>query len=121
LSHLLPLQISFESIEEESIVWYAVPVKNFLLLLRSNAVVLVKEIKESTLGFFQGGVGARLQVSQVGEDTLLEFLRVLHGSAEGLESKGKAAYNIRAGDVKEVVPADESAHEAWTEDVANIP
>jgi hypothetical protein len=121
LSHLLPLQISFESIEEESIVWYAVPVKNFLLLLRSNAVVLVKEIKESTLGFFQGGVGARLQVSQVGEDTLLEFLRVLHGSAEGLESKGKAAYNIRARDVKEVVPADESAHEAWTEDVANIP
>jgi len=102
-------------------VWYAVPIKNFLLLLRSNAVVLVKEIKESTLGFFQGGVGARLQVSQVGEDTLLEFLRVLHGSAEGLESKGKASYNIRAGDVKEVVPADESAHEAWSEDVANIP
>ncbi len=96
--------------------WYAVPIKNFLLLLCSNAVVLVKEIKESTLGLFQGGVGARLQVSQVGEDTLLEFLRVLHGSAEGLESKGKASYNIRAGDVKEVVPADESAHEPLTEE-----
>ena len=101
--------------------WYTVPVENLLLLLCSNAVVLVKEIQKSTLGFLKGGVGARLQVSQVGEDTLLEFLRVLHGSAEGLESKGKASYNIRAGDVKEVVPADESAHEAWSEDVANIP
>jgi len=27
-----------------------------------------------------------------------------------LKSEGKASYNIRAGDVKEVVPADESTH-----------
>jgi hypothetical protein len=32
-----------------------------------------------------------------------------------LESEGKASYNIRAGDVKEVVPADESTHKPWIE------
>jgi len=104
LSHLLPLEITFEGIEEESVVWYAVPVENLLLLLCPNAIVLVQEIKETTLWLFEGGIGARLQVSQIGKDTLLKLLRVLYWSSKGLKSEGKAANNVGTGNVKEVVP-----------------
>lgn len=82
----------------------AVPVEDLLLFLRANAVVLVEEIEEGALGFFEGGIGSSLQVSQVGEDTLLELLRVLHGASEGLEAKGQATNDIRTGNVKEVAP-----------------
>jgi hypothetical protein len=44
LVHLLPLQISLESIQEEAVVRYAVPEKHLLLLLGANAVILVKEV-----------------------------------------------------------------------------
>jgi hypothetical protein len=104
LSHLLPLQIPFESIEEESVVGYTVPVENLLLLLCSDAVVLIQEIEESGLWLLKGGIGARLQVSQIGKDSLLELLRVLHRSAKRLKSEGKASYNVGAGNVKEIIP-----------------
>lgn len=107
LSHLLPLEIALEGIEEESVVWYAVPVEDLLLLLCSDAVILVQEIQEPGLGLFEGGIGARLQVSQIGKDPLLKLLRVLDGSAKGLEPKGKASDNVGAGNVKEVVPVVE--------------
>lgn len=84
--------------------WDAVPVEHFLLLLRADAVVLVKEIEERALWLFERSVGARLEVAKVGEDTLLELLRVLDRAAEGLEPEGKTSYDVSAGNVKEVVP-----------------
>ena len=65
LAHLLPLQVPFQRIEKQSIVGHAVPVKNLLLLLCPDAVVLVEEIEERALGLFERGVGAGLEVSQV--------------------------------------------------------
>lgn len=53
---------------------HAVPIKDLLLFLGSDAVVLVKEIEERALRFFQRSIGPSLQVSQVGKDTFLEFL-----------------------------------------------
>jgi hypothetical protein len=88
---------------------HTVPVKDFLLLLRSNAVVLVQEVKEAALWLLEGGICARFQVSQVREDTLLEFLRVLHGATKCLESKRKAPDNIRARNVKEIIPIEQLA------------
>jgi len=91
---------------------YTVPVENLLLLLRSNAIVLVKEVKERTFRLLQRGIGTGFQVAQVRENALLEFLRVFHGPAEGLESKGETSYNIGSGNVKEIVPVQLSAGEA---------
>jgi hypothetical protein len=39
-------------------VWNGEPVEDFLLLLGSNAVVLVEEVKEFRLGFLKRGVSA---------------------------------------------------------------
>lgn len=86
--------------------WDAVPVKHLLFLLRSNAVVFVHEIEKGTLGLFKRRIGAGLEVAKVGEDTLLEFFRVLHWSAKCLETKGQAANNIGARDVEKIVPSD---------------
>ena len=85
---------------------HTVPVKDFLLLLCSNAIVLVQEVKETALWLLEGGICARFQVSQIREDTLLEFLRVLHGATKCLESKRKATDNIGAGNVKEIIPVE---------------
>jgi len=87
LSHLLPLQVALERIEEQAIVRYAVPVEDLLLLLCSNAVVLVEEIKEGRLGLLERGIGARLQIPQVRKDTLFELLGVLNWAAESLKSE----------------------------------
>ena len=86
----------------------AVPVEYLLLLLRSDAVVLVEEVKEWTLGLLERGIGARFEVSQIREDALFEFLRVFDRAAEGLESKRQASHNVSAGDVEEVVPSSTS-------------
>lgn len=114
LSHLLPLEVAFESIEEESVVWYAVPVENLLLLLCADAVVLVQEVKEATLWLFEGGIGAGLEISEIGKDALLKLLRVLHWSSKGLKSEGKASNNVGAGNVKEIVPAEVSPRSSPT-------
>lgn len=106
MAHLLALEIALEGVKEEAVVGYAVPVEDLLLLLRADAVVLVEEVKEAALGLLKGRVGAGLEVAQVGEDALLELLRVLHGPAEGLEAEGEASYDVGAGDVEEVVPAE---------------
>ena len=84
--------------------WHAVPIEHLLFFLGPNAVVFVQEVEEGALGFFQGCVGAGLQVAQVGEDAFLELLGVLHRSAERLEAEGETSYYIRARDVEEVVP-----------------
>ncbi len=81
-----------------------VPVEDFLLLLRPNAVVLVEEVEEGTLGFFQRCIGTRLEVAQIRKYSLLELLRVLHRPAKSMESEREAAHDICASDVKEVVP-----------------
>lgn len=65
----------------------AVPVEYFLFLLGSDAVVLVEEVKERALGLLERRIGSRLEIAQIGEDAFLEFLRVLHRPAEGLESE----------------------------------
>lgn len=74
----------------------AVPIKDLLLLLRSNAVILVQEIEERTLGLFQRSICARFEVPQVGENAFLELLGVLYGTAKGLEAEGEASNDIRA-------------------------
>lgn len=104
LAHLFSLEVALEGIEEKTVVGHAVPVKDFLLLLGADAVVLVQEVEELALGLFEGGIGAGLEVSEVGEDALFELLGVLYGAAESLESEGEAADNVGAGDVEEGVP-----------------
>jgi hypothetical protein len=104
LAHLLPLEVAFQRVKEQAIMGDAVPVKDLLLLLSSDAVVLVKEVEEGTLGLLQRSISSRLEVSQVREDTLLELLRVLDRSAESLESEGQASNNICTRNVEEVVP-----------------
>lgn len=85
--------------------WHAVPIKDLLLLLCSYAVVLVQEIEECALRFFEGGISTAFQVSQIGKDALLELFRVLDWSPKRLKSERKASDDISSGDVKEVVPA----------------
>lgn len=82
----------------------AIPIENLLLLLCANAVVLVKEIKERALGFFEGGIGAGLEVAQIGEDTFFELLCILDRTAEGLEAESQTAHNVRASYVEKVAP-----------------
>lgn len=45
--------------------WHAVPVEYLLLLLRSDAVVLVHEVEEWTLWLLKRCIGARLEVAQI--------------------------------------------------------
>ncbi|KAI6755136.1 hypothetical protein HG531_004242 [Fusarium graminearum] len=104
LAHLLSLEVAFQRVKEQAIMGDAVPVKDFLLLLSSDAVVLVKEVEEGALGLLQRSISSRLEVPQVREDTLLEFLRVLDRSAESLESEGQASHDVGARNVEEVVP-----------------
>lgn len=73
---------------------YAVPVEDLLFFLSPDAVVLVEEIEERALGFFERSIGPSLQVPQIGKDTLFEFLRVLDGTSKGLEPECKASNNI---------------------------
>lgn len=87
LAHLLPLQVAFQRVEEESVMWHAVPVKDLLLLLRADAVVLVQEVEERALWLLERSISTRLEVSQVGEDSLFKLFRVLDGSAKGLEAE----------------------------------
>ena len=104
LTHLLTLKIAFQRVKKQTVVWDTVPVKDLLLLLCSDAVVLVEKVKESALGFFERGIGAGFQVAKIGKDALLELLGVLDGPAEGLEAEGQASHDVGTGDVKEVVP-----------------
>lgn len=83
---------------------HAVPVKNLLLLLCANAVVLVQEVEEGAFRLFQRSISARLEVSQIREDALFELLRVLDRTTEGLEAEGQTSYNVGARDVEEVAP-----------------
>lgn len=87
LAHLLALQIPLEGVKEEAIMGHAVPIEDLLLLLGSDAVVLIEEVEKGALGLFQRGIGTRLEISQIGEDTLLKLLRVLDRTAKGLESE----------------------------------
>ena len=88
--------------------WDAIPIKDLLLLLSPDAVVLVEEVKERTLGLLERGIGAGFQVSQIGEDALFKLLGVLHWAAKGLESKRQASHDISAGNVEKIVPGDTS-------------
>lgn len=82
----------------------AVPVEDLLLLLRSDAVVLVEKVQEGALGLLEGSISSGLQVSQIREDTLLELLGVLDGASESLEAEGQTADDVSARDVEQVVP-----------------
>ena len=83
---------------------HTVPVEHLLLLLRPNAVVLVQKIQETTFRLFERGICAGLEIAQVRENALLEFLGILHWPPEGLKSEREASDNVRAGNVKEIVP-----------------
>jgi hypothetical protein len=75
-----------------------------LFLLGSNAIVLVKEIKECTLWFFQRRIRTGFKVSQVGEDAFFELFRILDRSPERLKAERKASNDIRTRYVEEIIP-----------------
>ena len=83
---------------------YAVPVKHLLLFLSSDAVVLVQEIEEGTLGLFQRSIRTGFEVSQVGEDAFFKLFGVFDRSTEGLKAERKASYDVSARNVEKVVP-----------------
>lgn len=83
---------------------HAVPVEHLLLLLRSDAIVLVHEVQERTFRLFQRRIGSGFEIAQVREYAFLEFLRVLHRSPEGLKAKRETPYDICSGDVEEIIP-----------------
>ncbi len=83
---------------------YTVPIKHLLLLLCSDATILIKEVEESAFGLLQGRVGASFEVSQVGKNPLLEFFGIFDRSAESLKSESKTSDNVSAGHVEKVVP-----------------
>ena len=85
--------------------WHAIPVKDLLLLLCSDTVVLVHKVEEWALRFLERCIGARLKVAQIREDALLELFGILNWASEGLKPEGETSYDIRTGDVKQVVPA----------------
>lgn len=86
--------------------WHAIPIEHLLFLLCSDAVVLVQEVEEWALWFFERSVGAGLQIAQVGEDAFLKFLGILHRAAKGLEAERETPYYICAGDVEQIVPLE---------------
>ena len=104
MAHLFPFEVALQGIEEEAVMGDAVPVEDLLLLLGADTIVLVEKVEESALGLFQRGIGARLEVAQVGKDALFEFLGVLDRATKGLEAERKTSHNVGAGDVEEVVP-----------------
>lgn len=81
-----------------------VPVKDFLLLLCANAVVLVQEIKKRALWLLERGVCAGFEITKVGKDAFFEFLGILDRSAKSLEAESQTSDNISAGNVKEIIP-----------------
>jgi hypothetical protein len=104
LVHLLAFEVSLKRIQEQPVMRHAIPVENLLLLLGTDAVVLVQEVQERTLGLLQGRIGPGLEISQVRENALLKFLGVLDRAAKGLESEGEASHDIGSGNVEEVAP-----------------
>ena len=81
-----------------------IPVKDLLLLLRTDALVLEQQIQERAFGFLQARVDARLEIPQIGEDALLELLHVAHRATERLEAKHQRPNDIGTGDVVEAAP-----------------
>ena len=59
---------------------------------------------EADLGFFQGCVNARFEISKVAEDALFELFHILDGTTKSLESEYEGTYDIRARDMIESVP-----------------
>jgi hypothetical protein len=104
LTHLLTLKIAFQRVKKQTVVWDTVPVKDLLLLLCSDAVVLVEKVEEGALWLLQRSVRSRLEISQVGEDTLLKLLGVFDRTAKSLESEGQASYDICTRNMKKIVP-----------------
>lgn len=113
LIHLLALQIALQRIQKQPVVGYAVPVEHLLLLLSSDAVVLVQEVKECALRFLQCRIGAGFEIAQIGENAFFELLRVLHRTTERLESKREASDDVCTGNVEEVAPVKKSISSVW--------
>lgn len=132
---LLALEVAVEGVEEEAVVRNGEPVKDFLLLLRSDAVELEQELEElglqfsggcpsvtkmregsdprregldgrTHLGLLECSVCSTFEVPEVAEDTLLKFLRVAYGPAEGEEAEVEGADDVGSRDVVMAVPED---------------
>jgi len=65
LIHLLALEISLERVQKEPIVRHAVPIKDLLLLLSANAVVLIQEVQEGAFGFLERSVSSRFEIAKI--------------------------------------------------------
>lgn len=99
----------------------AVPVKDLLLLLCPDAVVLVEKVQKGALGLLERGIGSRLEISQIREDAFLKLLGVLYWTAKGLEAERETSYDIGAGDVEKVVPENAGDVLArWEKKAANV-
>lgn len=76
-------------------------------IARSSWQILTKRVFVvglTYLGFFQGSVDARLEVSKIRENALLELLHVLYRTSERFEPEDQRAYDIRASNVIETTP-----------------
>lgn len=60
----------------------------------------------SHLWFFETSIGTRLEVSEIAEDTLFEFLHIADGAPKSLKAKDECSHNIRAGNMVETTPKD---------------
>lgn len=121
LAHLLSLQVTFQRIKKEAIVWYTVPVENLLFLLRADAVVLVKKVQKGTLGLLERRISPRLQIPQVRKDSFFELLRVLDWPTKCLESEGEATDDVSTGDVEQIVPQHtRDIFTRWEEKSSNV-
>lgn len=83
---------------------YGEPIEDLLFLLSSNAVVFIKEIKELGFRFFQRGVGSRLEISEVGENSLFKLFGVCDGSAKGKKPICQRANYICSCDMEKIIP-----------------
>lgn len=84
----------------------AVPVKDLLLLLRPDCVVVVEVLEEVRAGLLQDRLLSGSQVPQVREDALLEFFWTGDGDALAPEAVLDDPDNVRPGDQKVAVPVD---------------
>jgi hypothetical protein len=53
LAHLFPLEVALQRVKEKAVMRNAIPVKDLLLLLGPDAVVLVEKVEKRALRLFQ--------------------------------------------------------------------
>lgn len=83
------LHLSLQGFPQQILMRHLVPEEDFLFFLRPNAPVLVQEFQKLAPWLLQNRIDAWLEVAQIGEDSLLEFLGVQYASSHLLEVKNQ--------------------------------